>query len=90
MRSNEIHCQNWKLSFNIHTNNFFLFSVYPAETPEKHDIQPASDNDSEITSSLELSLDETIVDMDQTITSFENDRELFEILNKLGKYRTAQ
>lgn len=70
-------------------NNLFFLLVYPAETPEHVQIQSASDNDSDITSSLELSLDDTLCDLDITMTSDssmrEDDDELFNILNKLGK-----
>lgn len=63
--------------------------MYPAETPEFIHVQPASDNDSDITSSLELSLDDTVCDLDVTMTNDlsmrEEDEELFSILNKLGK-----
>lgn len=70
--------------------NNISISVYPAETPENVHVQPASDNDSDIISSLELSLDDTTAcDLDVTMTNdlsmMEDDDELFSILNKLGK-----
>lgn len=64
--------------------------VYPAETPENIQFQSASENDSDMTSSLELSLDDTMCDLDATITNDlimrEEDEELFGILNELGMY----
>lgn len=76
----------WIVKFGI---TVCIILVYPAETPENVRLQPASDNDSDITSSLELSLDDTVCDLDVTMTNEmsmrEEDEELFNILNKLGK-----